>query len=382
MKTLPTFYQTHLQSQLTQPQYLLLCCLIKLLDTIKQVRLEALATALPMPILFESRRRCLQRFLKLPTLTFETLWFPIVKQWLAMEFQPSETLYVAIDRTSWGVVNLLVVSLIMNKRAIPLYCQRLNKLGSSKLSEQQAVLTPVLALLKAYSIVILGDREFCSVKLAHWLRQQPVGYCLRLKRSEYVEVEEQVWVELRALGLKPGTQLFLNGVCITKQKGFGKLNLAAKWQLQKDGWSPEEGWFLVTSFNTVAEAVTSYRLRFDIEEMFRDWKGGGYNLEGTGVTGSRLLPFVVVLTLAYSSATLQGNRIQRKGVSKYIGRVKEPARTVRRHSLFYIGLSGQSWLNFQGYCADEVTELMRLNPNKRKYYLKGLRAIELIHSAL
>lgn len=123
MKMLPIFYQTHLQSQLTQPQYLLLCCLIKLLDTIKQVRLEALVTALPMLILFESRRRCLQRFLKLPTLTFETLWFPIVKQWLAMEFQPSETLYVAIDRTSWGVVNLLVVSFVVNKRAIPLCCQ-------------------------------------------------------------------------------------------------------------------------------------------------------------------------------------------------------------------------------------------------------------------
>jgi hypothetical protein len=60
---LPAFYQTHLQSQLTRSQYLLLCCLIQLLHMIKQVRLEALATALPLPILFESRRRHLQRFL-------------------------------------------------------------------------------------------------------------------------------------------------------------------------------------------------------------------------------------------------------------------------------------------------------------------------------
>jgi hypothetical protein len=172
---------------------------------------------------------------------------------------------VAIDRTSWGVVNLLVVSLIVNNRAIPIYCHRLNKLGSSNLSEQQAVLMPVLALLKEYSLVILGDREFCSVKLAHWLRQQPVGYCLRLKRSEYVEIQAQVWVELKALGLTPGMSLFLQGVSITKTKGFGGLNLAAKWQLKKDGWSPEEGWFLVTSFDTVEAAVTAYRLRFDIE---------------------------------------------------------------------------------------------------------------------
>lgn len=378
---LPAFYQTHLQSQLTRSQYLLLCCLIQLLHMIKQVRLEALATALPLPILFESRRRHLQRFLKLPQLTFEVLWFPILIQWLRSQYQASERLYVAIDRTSWGVVNLLVVSLIVNNRAIPIYCHRLNKLGSSNLSEQQAVLMPVLALLKEYSLVILADREFCSVKLAHWLRQQPVGYCLRLKRSEYVEIQAQVWVELKALGLTPGMSLFLQGVSITKTKGFGGLNLAAKWQLKKDGWSPEEGWFLVTSFDTVEAAVRAYRLRFDIEEMFRDWKGGGYHLEETGVTGERLLPLIVLLTLAYSSATLQGQRVQRKGVSAYVGRVKEAGRTVRRHSRFYIGLSGQSWLNFQGYCTDEIAELMQLNPNKRKYYLQGLRAMELVLSA-
>lgn len=378
---LPPFYQTHLQSQLTRSQYLLLCCLIKLLQTIRQVRLEALAAALPLPILFESRRRQLQRLLKLPQFTFEALWFPILVQWISVEYQPRDTLYVAIDRTSWGVVNLLVVSLIVNQRAIPIYCHRLNKLGSSNLSEQQAVLTPVFELLKLYSIVVLGDREFCSVKLAQWLRQQPVGYCLRLKRSEYVEVQEQVWVELNALGLKPGTSLFLGGVKITKSRGFGGLNLAAKWQLKKDGWSPEEGWFLLTSFDTVATSVTAYRLRFDIEEMFRDWKGGGYHLEGTGAIGERLLPLIVLLTLAYSSATLLGKTVRRKGVSAYIGRVQEPTRTTRRHSHFYIGLSGQNWLNFQGYCVDEVIELMQLNRNKRKYYLKGLRAMELVQSA-
>lgn len=76
--------------------------------------------------------------------------------------------------------------------------------------------------------------------------------------------------------------------------------------------------------------------------MFRDCKGGGYHLEETGVTGERLLPLIVLLTLAYSSATLQGQRVQRKGVSAYVGRVKEAGRTVRRHSRFYIGLSGQS----------------------------------------
>ena len=57
--------------------------LINLLQLIKKVNLESLATALPIPIAFESRRKRIQRFLSLPTLNIETIWFPIVRDWLA-----------------------------------------------------------------------------------------------------------------------------------------------------------------------------------------------------------------------------------------------------------------------------------------------------------
>jgi hypothetical protein len=75
---LPIFYQTHLKSQLSLAEYLLLKILINILQSIKKVSLETLATALPIPITFESRRKKIQRFLSLPNLTIETIWFPIV----------------------------------------------------------------------------------------------------------------------------------------------------------------------------------------------------------------------------------------------------------------------------------------------------------------
>jgi hypothetical protein len=156
------FYQTHLQSQLNRSNFLLLSCLVQLLQSVKQVRLETIATHLPLPVTFESRRRKLQRFLKLPQLSFEQLWFPILTLWLQAAWHPQSLLHLAMDRTSWGRINLLVVSLIWHKRAIPIYMIQLNKLGSSNLAEQQQVLTPVLQLLKSYKIVILGDREFCA----------------------------------------------------------------------------------------------------------------------------------------------------------------------------------------------------------------------------
>ena len=90
---------------------------------------------------------------------------------------------------------------------------------------------------------------------------------------------------------------------------------------------------------------------------------------------------IVLMTIAYSCATLQGKMSKRIGVQKYVGRLQESGRVQRRHSSFYIGLYGQTWVNYQGYCADPIAELMKLNRNKSKYYQKGLRAMELIISA-
>ena len=99
--------------------------------------------------------------------------------------------------------------------------------------------------------------------------------------------------------------------------------------------------------------------------MFRDFKTGGYNLEKTNVEGKRFISLVLLMTIAYTSATIQGHQIKRKGIQNYVARVKEYGRLERRHSSFYVGLYGQTWVNFKDVCLELVTELMRLNPNKR-----------------
>lgn len=229
--------------------------------------------------------------------------------------------------------------------------------------------------------MVLGDREFCSVKLGHWLRQQDVDFCLRLRRDEYVEREPGLWVEIAALGLQPGQSLYLEGVKVTKQKGFGGFNVAAKWKRLYGDVATDEGWFLLTTLPSLPQAVAAYQKRFDIEEMFRDWKGGGYHLAGTGLTDERLISLLVVMTLAYASATLQGQHRKRQGLQPYIGRVQERGHPYRRHSSFYIGLYGDTWVHDSADDAALIRELMRLNRNKWTYYQKGLRAMELIRQA-
>jgi hypothetical protein len=56
--------------------------LLSLMQSEKQVRLERLSRVFPCLITAESRRRKLQRFLDLPNLTIELIWFPLITYWL------------------------------------------------------------------------------------------------------------------------------------------------------------------------------------------------------------------------------------------------------------------------------------------------------------
>ena len=149
------FYQTHLQSQLNRAEYLLLSMLVNLLQALKQVKLETLATALPLPITFESRRKKIQRFLSLPQLTVGKIWLPIFQSWLLTDFAPQQVLHIAIDRTKWGAINLLMISLIWDRRSFPIYWELLPKQGNSNFENQTAAIAQILPLFKNYQVVIL-----------------------------------------------------------------------------------------------------------------------------------------------------------------------------------------------------------------------------------
>ncbi len=63
-----------------------------------------------------------------------------------------------------------MVSMIWSRRAIPLAWRLLPHIGNSNQEEQESVLSSVLARFKNYQIVVLGDRECCSLDLATWLQ--------------------------------------------------------------------------------------------------------------------------------------------------------------------------------------------------------------------
>ena len=101
--------------------------------------------------MLRSRRRHIQRFLKIKALSILILWFPIIKQVISRQLKAVRQLVIALDRTQWKEHNVLMVSAIVQKRAFPLFWTLLDKKGASNLAEQQQVLRPVIRLLKRYT---------------------------------------------------------------------------------------------------------------------------------------------------------------------------------------------------------------------------------------
>jgi len=101
LKMLPELYLNCLNSQLSASQLLTLEMLVWLLQFHKQIRIERLAACVPLPILYESRRRHVQRFLVLPQLSIPLLWFPLIKSILLTQIQPGYQVIVPLDRTQW-----------------------------------------------------------------------------------------------------------------------------------------------------------------------------------------------------------------------------------------------------------------------------------------
>lgn len=77
--------------------------LVILLQFHKQVTIEKLATIFLQPILFESRRRSIQKFLVMPQLSIKLLWFPILKRLVKAEkIKKGKQLTIADD---FAVIN-------------------------------------------------------------------------------------------------------------------------------------------------------------------------------------------------------------------------------------------------------------------------------------
>ena len=117
-----------------------------------------------------------------------------------------------LDRTQWQNTNMLMISLAWKKRAIRLYWKILTHKGASNLTEQKAVIRPVIRLLKCQKITMTADIEFHSIFRSHWLKKyqkQDVYFVFRKKKSTIIKRGKK-YCKLSELKVNVGeTKLYL-----------------------------------------------------------------------------------------------------------------------------------------------------------------------------
>lgn len=379
-KMLPLFYQQFLHQRLGQDKAIFLQILLSTLQTQHQVCLERLAVALPLPITTESRRKALQRFLLWKPVCLGYLWLPLLAQIIERYAENPNCLVLAIDRTNWWKYNLLMVSLIWNKRALPVFWRLLKHDGCSSVTERKSVLLPVFKFFRTQQLIVLGDREFGGVKFAQWLSSQKVLYCLRLKESVLMQqCAQQPWQALSEIALKPGQCVWYEGVCLVKHQGISGANVAGKRGFKPESKEPyHEPWWLLTNLASAKEAIERYACRWGIEEMFRDCKSGGYNLEKLRMHSDRFHRLLIVLAIAMSVAVVQGIELTRRGVQRYVTRRSQEARSVKRQSTFRVGINKEVWLSGLEHCQELMESLIDLRRKWLKQYQQGQRARKLL----
>ena len=84
------------------------------------------------------------------------------------------------------------------------------KKGCRNIREKKIII-PTLPLLNKYKFLLIGDREFGSVKLAKGLSEKKVRFVLRIQKGRYIE-EGENFKRLSDLGLMPGTSFYLKDV--------------------------------------------------------------------------------------------------------------------------------------------------------------------------
>ena len=397
---MPPVYQTVFRKHLSETQYLILELLILLIQSQRQVQLSRLASMFPQPIQYESRIKNLQRFLSLPKLSVRLLWFPIIKYFLRSEKKKENSLnrqrrrnreklkqhgywLLALDRTEWKEHNIFMISLIWGNHALPIYWKLKKKKGSSSLEEQKSLLSPVLGIFKGHEIVVVGDREFHSPKLAKYLESRKVSFVLREKKSFFIqETPNDNYKAIGSLGFTPGTLRFYEDIFVGKQDKLGKFNVLYYWKRSYRKKVMKAPWYILTNLKDTKVIISLYRSRWGIEMFFKDCKSGGYNLEQSKVSQTRFMAIILLMVIAYTLATCQGHLLKKSNLDTYSSRVRLYHNLYPHHSELRTSLYGHVWIIGMDLWADLAHALIRLKPHKQRYFNRGFEALSLMQPIL
>lgn len=242
---------------------------------------------------------------------------------------------IAIDRTNWKfgqkAINVLMLSVQWQGKAIPLLWELLEKEGSSSQEERIDLLGLFIEIFGAQSIYNLtADREFIGQEWFKWLIEHQIPFDIRIKSNTLVTRNGKTcaaWKLFR--NTRRGQMRRCNGLFTVYNN---RVYLSGGLASNKKG---QDDFCIIASYCNQAKAGKRYALRWKIEQLFKELKTGGFCLEDTQITSpERLGRLLGLVAIAYCWIVKTGEQ-----VAVQVPRLTRKLKHGRpRYNIFCIGL--------------------------------------------
>jgi hypothetical protein len=274
-----------------------MACFIIALIKVTTVNWKRIANGLNGNADKKSNYRRIQRFFAQFDLEYDQIaelivtLLPAQRDWL-----------ITLDRTHWQFgrlqINILLVGIVFQGVAFPLYWTMLPKKGNSNTQERIALMEQVVALLGKERIrAVVGDREFIGQQWFSWLDQQGLTYHMRIRENAVLPGSQPapaVYTLFRDLPVDQAR------VLRKRRWIYGQAVLLAAIRLTDE-------YLIVASNQENGHALSRYQKRWGIEVLFSALKKRGFNFEETHLNRiERIQKLVALLALAFTWAHLVG----------------------------------------------------------------------------
>ncbi len=224
---------------------------------------------------FEAAVKRLSRYVHNPRIELDTT-VRAHADFLVARLPRSGTIRISIDWTSEDTQHLLVASLLVGHRAIPLYWKAYDASALKGHTHEyerelmELLVTNVLKPIDRGRILLTADRGFGDVETIDLLEKLEVGYILRAKGNVKVEVDGS-WHKLNTLRFRTNQRRRALGRLKYCERSPRRIYLTHARARDRHGkWGI---WFLISNRRFRAEAACrEYARRFGCEEGFRDSK--------------------------------------------------------------------------------------------------------------
>lgn len=275
---------------------------------------------------YVSRVNRVHRFHVNPHIVPADFYAPVARHLLA---QSRDTqVYLVMDATKVGLrgdkgCRVLTLSDCFHGRTLPIaHTVLAGARGQVEYAVCKQMLERILPLLPpATSVHLVADAGFEAIELLEWLHAHKWHYVLRRNRKNLIRLynpnpdictRKDGFIALNDLPIQKGQQCNLGAVQLSKSSPFD-CYLTVVWDKGE-----EEPWFLVSDDPNPQRMLRNYRRRMWVEEMYKDLKSQGFNLEKTHLAHpDRIERLLLVVFLTYLFCTAIGSWVVKNGLRRF-----------------------------------------------------------------